>query len=159
MKCLLMIEMFLLSEAFRAPAFQHGPDKNGFSLGTNNNFRQVFGEEKKYWLLPVFSRYQSFSLALKILVSVLANLIPSVSRCVFCSLGDGCSFPTCLVNRDPEQPSLPPGHNPSIKRFMPQMNNSFRNRLYNYINTVYAYIRIRKNVPPFETEICCRYYF
>ncbi|CAG13546.1 unnamed protein product, partial [Tetraodon nigroviridis] len=25
------------------------------------------------------------------------------------SLGDGCSFPTCLVNLDPEQPSLPSG--------------------------------------------------
>ncbi|XP_052005197.1 palmitoyltransferase ZDHHC2 isoform X2 [Xyrauchen texanus] len=73
-------------EAFRAPAFQHGPDKNGFSLGMNKNFRQVFGDEKKYWLLPIFS-----------------------------SLGDGCSFPTCLVNPDPEQPSSPTGHNPSTK--------------------------------------------
>lgn len=45
-------------EAFRAPAFQHGPDKNAFSLGTRKNFLQVFGDEKKYWLLPIFSRYQ-----------------------------------------------------------------------------------------------------
>ncbi|XP_038611047.1 palmitoyltransferase ZDHHC2 isoform X1 [Tachyglossus aculeatus] len=65
-------------EAFRAPAFRHGTDKNGFSLGFSKNMRQVFGDEKKYWLLPVFS-----------------------------SLGDGCSFPTCLVNQDPEQPSTP----------------------------------------------------
>uniref|UniRef100_A0A8C1HH80 Palmitoyltransferase n=1 Tax=Cyprinus carpio carpio TaxID=630221 RepID=A0A8C1HH80_CYPCA len=73
-------------EAFRAPAFQHGPDKNAFSLGTRKNFLQVFGDEKKYWLLPIFS-----------------------------SLGDGCSFPTCLVNADPEQPSSPSGRNPSIE--------------------------------------------
>lgn len=74
--------MFLLSEAFRAPEFQHGPDKNGFSLGTSKNFRQVFGDEKKYWLLPVFSRYKSCSVALEILVSVFADLIPSVPLCI-----------------------------------------------------------------------------
>uniref|UniRef100_W5N982 Palmitoyltransferase n=1 Tax=Lepisosteus oculatus TaxID=7918 RepID=W5N982_LEPOC len=42
-------------EAFRAPAFRHGADKNGFSLGLSKNFRQVFGDEKQYWFLPVFS--------------------------------------------------------------------------------------------------------
>ncbi|XP_067227625.1 palmitoyltransferase ZDHHC2 isoform X1 [Chanodichthys erythropterus] len=95
-------------EAFRAPEFQHGPDKNGFSLGTSKNFRQVFGDEKKYWLLPVFS-----------------------------SLGDGCSFPTCLVNPDPEQPSLSPGSNPSIKsageshQFPPKPLRESQSRLLN----------------------------
>ncbi|XP_015201210.1 palmitoyltransferase ZDHHC2 isoform X1 [Lepisosteus oculatus] len=74
-------------EAFRAPAFRHGADKNGFSLGLSKNFRQVFGDEKQYWFLPVFS-----------------------------SLGDGCSFPTCLVNQDPEQPATPAGHNPLVKK-------------------------------------------
>ncbi|XP_033871610.1 palmitoyltransferase ZDHHC2 isoform X1 [Acipenser ruthenus] len=73
-------------EAFRAPAFRHGADKNGFSLGFGKNLRQVFGDEKKYWFLPVFS-----------------------------SLGDGCSFPTCLVNQDPEQPSTPAGLNTTVK--------------------------------------------
>uniref|UniRef100_H3AQ09 Palmitoyltransferase n=2 Tax=Latimeria chalumnae TaxID=7897 RepID=H3AQ09_LATCH len=73
-------------EAFRAPAFRHGTDKNGFSLGFSKNLRQVFGDEKKYWLLPIFT-----------------------------SLGDGCAFPTCLVNQDPEQPSTPAGHNPTTK--------------------------------------------
>ncbi|KAG5845018.1 palmitoyltransferase ZDHHC2 [Anguilla rostrata] len=73
-------------EAFRAPAFRHGADKNGFSLGFNKNFRQVFGDEKKYWPLPIFS-----------------------------SQGDGCSFPTCLVNQDPEQPPTPVGFNPPNK--------------------------------------------
>lgn len=44
-------------EAFRSPVFRHGTDKNGFSLGFSKNMRQVFGDEKKYWLLPIFSRY------------------------------------------------------------------------------------------------------
>ncbi|XP_040029921.2 palmitoyltransferase ZDHHC2 isoform X1 [Gasterosteus aculeatus] len=66
-------------EAVRAPVFRHGTDKSGFSLGFSKNFRQVFGDEVKYWPIPVFS-----------------------------GLGDGCSFPTCLVNLDPEQPSSSP---------------------------------------------------
>ncbi|XP_048400465.1 palmitoyltransferase ZDHHC2 isoform X3 [Stegostoma tigrinum] len=73
-------------EAFRAPVFRQGPDKNGFSLGCSKNMKQVFGDEKKYWLLPIFT-----------------------------SLGDGCSFPTCLVNQDPEQPSTPSAQNISAK--------------------------------------------
>ncbi|KAJ8336003.1 hypothetical protein SKAU_G00393460 [Synaphobranchus kaupii] len=73
-------------EAFRAPAFRNGPDKNGFSLGLTKNIRQVFGDEKKYWLLPIFS-----------------------------SQGDGCSFPTCLVNQDPEQPAASSRHNSTVK--------------------------------------------
>lgn len=73
-------------EAFRSPVFRHGTDKNGFSLGFSKNMRQVFGDEKKYWLLPIFS-----------------------------SLGDGCSFPTCLVNQDPEQPSTPAGLSSTAK--------------------------------------------
>uniref|UniRef100_A0AAQ4PLR2 Palmitoyltransferase n=1 Tax=Gasterosteus aculeatus aculeatus TaxID=481459 RepID=A0AAQ4PLR2_GASAC len=66
-------------EVVRAPVFRHGTDKSGFSLGFSKNFRQVFGDEVKYWPIPVFS-----------------------------GLGDGCSFPTCLVNLDPEQPSSSP---------------------------------------------------
>ncbi|NXA45854.1 ZDH15 Palmitoyltransferase, partial [Nothocercus julius] len=42
-------------EAFSAPVFQNGPDKNGFNLGFVKNLQQVFGEEKKLWLLPVVS--------------------------------------------------------------------------------------------------------
>uniref|UniRef100_A0A9L0JQR6 Palmitoyltransferase n=1 Tax=Equus asinus TaxID=9793 RepID=A0A9L0JQR6_EQUAS len=64
-------------ESFRAPTFSYGPDGNGFSLGCSKNWRQDFGDEKKYWLLPIFS-----------------------------SLGDGCSFPTLLVGMDPEQASV-----------------------------------------------------
>ncbi|KAG8524687.1 Palmitoyltransferase ZDHHC20, partial [Galemys pyrenaicus] len=64
-------------ESFRAPTFSYGPDGNGFSLGYSKNWRQVFGDEKKYWLLPIYS-----------------------------SLGDGCSFPARLVGMDPEQASV-----------------------------------------------------
>uniref|UniRef100_A0A2K6F2C3 Palmitoyltransferase n=1 Tax=Propithecus coquereli TaxID=379532 RepID=A0A2K6F2C3_PROCO len=73
--CILVGRQILKS--FRAPTFSYGPDGNGFSLGCSKNWRQVFGDEKKYWLLPVFS-----------------------------SLGDGCSFPTRLVGMDPEQASV-----------------------------------------------------
>ncbi|XP_068601120.1 palmitoyltransferase ZDHHC20-A-like [Brachionichthys hirsutus] len=60
-------------EAFRAPVFTSGPDKNGFSLGFKRNVAEVFGEQAKLWLIPVFS-----------------------------SLGDGQSFVTRLVHNEPE---------------------------------------------------------
>lgn len=46
-----------IAESFRAPIFQSGPDKNGFSLGKFNNFTEVFGVDRKLWFLPVFTRY------------------------------------------------------------------------------------------------------
>ncbi|XP_048851832.1 palmitoyltransferase ZDHHC2-like isoform X2 [Brienomyrus brachyistius] len=74
-------------EAFRPPVFHHGPNKNGFSLGVSKNICQVFGDERRYWPLPIFS-----------------------------SLGDGCSFPTCLVTQDPELSSSPAApHQPSMR--------------------------------------------
>ncbi|XP_033631568.1 palmitoyltransferase ZDHHC15B-like isoform X2 [Asterias rubens] len=43
-------------ESFRPPVFRHGPDKEGFSRGSFcNNFKEVFGYQKKYWLLPIFT--------------------------------------------------------------------------------------------------------
>ncbi|XP_077433449.1 palmitoyltransferase ZDHHC2 isoform X1 [Vanacampus margaritifer] len=84
--CWLVFKNRSTLEAVRSPVFRHGTDKNGFSLGSSKNFRQVFGDEAKYWPFPVFS-----------------------------SLGDGCSFPTCLVNIDPEQASSPTSYNPAPK--------------------------------------------
>lgn len=57
MFCTHMVALSSFVEAFRSPVFRHGTDKNGFSLGFSKNMRQVFGDEKKYWLLPIFSRY------------------------------------------------------------------------------------------------------
>eukprot|EP00057_Strongylocentrotus_purpuratus_P009639 XP_011664113.1 PREDICTED: palmitoyltransferase ZDHHC2 isoform X3 [Strongylocentrotus purpuratus] len=43
-------------ESFRAPVFRHGPDKDGFSHGSfGDNFKEVFGDKKLYWLLPMFT--------------------------------------------------------------------------------------------------------
>ncbi|KAH0630894.1 hypothetical protein JD844_004225 [Phrynosoma platyrhinos] len=42
-------------EAFSAPIFPNGPDKNGFNLGLVKNLQQVFGEEKRLWLFPIVS--------------------------------------------------------------------------------------------------------
>uniref|UniRef100_A0A3Q2YJX0 Palmitoyltransferase n=1 Tax=Hippocampus comes TaxID=109280 RepID=A0A3Q2YJX0_HIPCM len=84
--CWLVFKNRSTLEAVRAPVFRHGTDKNGFSLGSSKNFRQVFGDEAKYWPFPIFS-----------------------------SLGDGCSFPTCLVNIDPEQQYSPANHNVAPK--------------------------------------------
>lgn len=52
----LTLKLPLFAEAFSAPVFQNGPDKNGFNLGFVKNLQQVFGEEKKLWLLPIASR-------------------------------------------------------------------------------------------------------
>uniref|UniRef100_A0A8C1A727 Palmitoyltransferase n=1 Tax=Cyprinus carpio carpio TaxID=630221 RepID=A0A8C1A727_CYPCA len=46
-------------EAFRAPVFRNGPDKNGFTLGFLKNVTQVFGDQKKCWCLPLYSRYKT----------------------------------------------------------------------------------------------------
>ncbi|XP_066999359.1 palmitoyltransferase ZDHHC20-B isoform X3 [Anabrus simplex] len=53
--CYLVLHNRSTLEAFRAPIFQTGPDKDGFSLGKYNNFQEVFGDNKKIWFLPIFS--------------------------------------------------------------------------------------------------------
>uniref|UniRef100_A0AAY4DHJ6 Palmitoyltransferase n=1 Tax=Denticeps clupeoides TaxID=299321 RepID=A0AAY4DHJ6_9TELE len=42
-------------EAFSAPLFQNGPDKNGFNVGFHRNLRQVFGNDRRLWFVPVFT--------------------------------------------------------------------------------------------------------
>jgi len=43
-------------ESFRTPVFRTGPDKDGFSMGTKvDNIKEVFGDDKRMWLLPVFT--------------------------------------------------------------------------------------------------------
>lgn len=45
------------TEAFRTPIFRiGGPDKNGFNLGRYNNIQEVFGDDRRLWLLPIFTR-------------------------------------------------------------------------------------------------------
>ncbi|KAA8588538.1 hypothetical protein FQN60_009883, partial [Etheostoma spectabile] len=106
-------------EAVRSPVFRHGIDKNGFSLGCSKNFRQVFGDELKYWPIPVFSGLFDSSKALvtcNFKSRVKDKQVKDFRLCLKNhNLGDGCSFPACLVNLDPEQPSSPPGSNPASK--------------------------------------------
>ncbi|KAJ8015754.1 hypothetical protein DPEC_G00029430 [Dallia pectoralis] len=42
-------------EAFSAPVFTSGPDRNGFNMGMKRNLQQVFGEDKRLWFIPVCS--------------------------------------------------------------------------------------------------------
>uniref|UniRef100_A0A1B6D9K9 Palmitoyltransferase n=1 Tax=Clastoptera arizonana TaxID=38151 RepID=A0A1B6D9K9_9HEMI len=69
--CYLVIHNRSTLEAFRAPIFPSGPDKDGFSLGKYNNFQEVFGDKRWCWFLPVFS-----------------------------SLGDGVTFPQRVIDED-----------------------------------------------------------
>uniref|UniRef100_A0A2K5JV66 Palmitoyltransferase n=1 Tax=Colobus angolensis palliatus TaxID=336983 RepID=A0A2K5JV66_COLAP len=65
--CWLVGKNRTIIDSFCAPTFSYGPNGSGFCLGYNKNWRQVFGDGKKYWLLPIISR-----------------------------LGDGCSFQLAL---------------------------------------------------------------
>ncbi|GLH01161.1 Palmitoyltransferase app, partial [Gryllus bimaculatus] len=69
--CYLVLHNRSTLEAFRAPVFQAGPDKDGYSLGKYNNFQEVFGDNPKTWFLPLFT-----------------------------SLGDGVSYPQRLLDED-----------------------------------------------------------
>jgi len=44
-------------EAFRAPVFRRGPDKEGFSLGKKSNLAEVFGDDWWKFALPVFTSF------------------------------------------------------------------------------------------------------
>ncbi|XP_045516787.1 palmitoyltransferase ZDHHC2-like isoform X7 [Pieris brassicae] len=51
----MLLNMF--NEAFRAPMFRGGADKNGFSIGAYKNFKEVFGNSPNLWFLPVFTSF------------------------------------------------------------------------------------------------------
>ncbi|XP_041982674.1 palmitoyltransferase ZDHHC15B-like isoform X2 [Aricia agestis] len=53
--CYLVAHNRTTLEAFRAPMFRGGADKNGFSLGAFNNFKEVFGKRPNLWALPIFT--------------------------------------------------------------------------------------------------------
>jgi len=42
-------------EAFRAPVFRSGPDKDGFNLGCRSNFAEIFGNRISLAFLPIFT--------------------------------------------------------------------------------------------------------
>ncbi|XP_063234046.1 palmitoyltransferase ZDHHC15B isoform X3 [Bacillus rossius redtenbacheri] len=69
--CYLVLRNRSTLEAFRAPIFRSGQDKDGFSLGKYNNFLEVFGDDRLRWFLPVFT-----------------------------SLGDGVNFPQRCLDED-----------------------------------------------------------
>uniref|UniRef100_A0A3Q0QVN1 Palmitoyltransferase n=1 Tax=Amphilophus citrinellus TaxID=61819 RepID=A0A3Q0QVN1_AMPCI len=85
-------------EAFRAPVFRTGSDKNGFSLGFRKNIVQVFGDQEMYWLLPIFT-----------------------------SQGDGLTFPTRLVNPDVEQATVTLQSEPSKSPLSESQNRLLSN--------------------------------
>uniref|UniRef100_A0A023G7A8 Putative palmitoyltransferase zdhhc15 n=1 Tax=Amblyomma triste TaxID=251400 RepID=A0A023G7A8_AMBTT len=69
--CFLVMVNRSTLEAFRPPIFRTGPDKHGFSLGHQANIAEVFGDNRRLWLVPVFT-----------------------------SLGDGITFPQKMVDED-----------------------------------------------------------
>eukprot|EP00794_Sanderia_malayensis_P018399 gene18399-20254_t len=43
-------------ESFRPPIFvNNGSDKNGFNIGKINNFKQIFGNNKWLWFIPIYT--------------------------------------------------------------------------------------------------------
>lgn len=54
--------------------FYSGPDSNGFNLGLQANFQEIFGNQCEKWFLPIFT-----------------------------SFGDGLSYPTRTIDLDTER--------------------------------------------------------
>jgi len=48
------------TEAFQTPILVTGPDKNGFNLGCRRNFLEIFGDDRRLWLVPKFTRYATY---------------------------------------------------------------------------------------------------
>jgi len=45
------------AEAVHNPYFVGGSDASGFDLGCKANFQEVFGTDRRYWLIPKSTRY------------------------------------------------------------------------------------------------------
>ncbi|XP_048122009.1 palmitoyltransferase ZDHHC15A-like [Alosa alosa] len=54
--CWLVIKNKTTVEWLSAPFFSYGPDRRAFDVGLKPNVLQVFGSQRRFWLLPVFSR-------------------------------------------------------------------------------------------------------
>ncbi|XP_029822421.2 palmitoyltransferase ZDHHC20-B isoform X1 [Ixodes scapularis] len=85
-------------EAFRPPIFRTGPDKYGFSLGRQANVAEVFGDNKRLWVLPVFSSLgDGVTYPTRTQVASSYNSMGSTAPA---SLGDGVTFPQRIVDED-----------------------------------------------------------
>jgi len=63
------------TEAFQTPIFVSGPDKNGFNLGCRRNFLEIFGEDRRLWLLPTFTRYMTYTFHLQLIMKSFSVLL------------------------------------------------------------------------------------
>ncbi|XP_022184414.1 palmitoyltransferase ZDHHC15B isoform X3 [Nilaparvata lugens] len=98
--CYLVMRNLSTLEAFRAPIFRTGEDKNGFNLGRYNNFQEVFGDNRTYWFLPIFTSFGDG------VVYPVRSLHQSTqqydSAGVTQSFGDGVTFPERIHDEDTE---------------------------------------------------------
>ncbi|XP_063058337.1 palmitoyltransferase ZDHHC15A-like [Engraulis encrasicolus] len=53
--CWLVFKNRTTLEWLSAPFFPHGPDRGAFDVGLKQNVLQVFGSQRTFWLLPIFS--------------------------------------------------------------------------------------------------------
>jgi palmitoyltransferase len=53
--CYLVLRNKSTLEQLRTPGFRNGDDKNRFDLGRYRNFKEVFGDNKMTWFLPIFT--------------------------------------------------------------------------------------------------------
>lgn len=62
-------------EAFSAPVFVSGPDRNGFNVGVRRNVQQILGADRRLWFIPVFTRPVKTALLALIYLFILLLLL------------------------------------------------------------------------------------